>query len=125
MDRSLELALQFPLKITSETIGALQHLRHQDKFTDLPGYDTQQETLRCSHAVNELLDRLIQGIAENPRKSWVLEQFVPTLRAACREDSEARERFGPYLESVMDILGIDGSDGMLTFYLTLGGEDAV
>jgi hypothetical protein len=124
MDQSLELALRFPLKIASEMIEALQRLRRQEKFADLPGYDTQQEMMRCTHAVNELLDHLIEGIDKNPRKSWVLEQFVPTLRAACREDTEARERFGPYLESVMDTLGIDGSDGMLTFYLALGGEDA-
>jgi len=124
MDRSLELALGFPLKITSNTIGELQLLRRQDKFADLPGYDTQQEMIRCTQAVNELLDRLVEGISNNPRKSWVLEQFVPTLRAACKEDTEARERFGPYLEAVMDILGIDGSDGMLSFYLAFGGEDA-
>ena len=124
MSPSLEAQLGFPLPIGASSIEALQALRKQDKFADLPGYDAQQEKLRCSNAVNELLDRLIAGIEANPRKSWVLEQFTPTLRAACKEDTEARERFGPYLEAVMDILGIDGSDGMLTYYLAFGGEDA-
>jgi hypothetical protein len=121
---SLELQLGFPLSIGVHSIEALRDLRDQDKFADLPGYDTKQEKSRCSRAVNELLDRLIAGIEANPRKSWVLEQFIPTLRAACKEDTEARERFGPYLEAVMDILGIDGSDGMLPYYLAFGGDDA-
>src|SRR5688572_26281075 len=116
MSSSQELQLRFPLNISTHNVEALRDLRRQDKFADLPGYETDQEKLRCSHAVNELLDRLIAGVEQNPRKSWVLEQFIPTLRAACKEDTEARERFGPYLETVMDILGIDGSDGMLTYY---------
>jgi hypothetical protein len=124
MGSSLELQLGFPLSIAAHNVEALRDLRRQDKFADLPGYETDQEKARCSDAVNELLDRLIAGVEANPRKSWVLEQFVPTLRAACKEDTEARERFGPYLEAVMDILGIDGSDGMLTYYLAFGGEDA-
>ena len=114
----------FPLRITEQEIQALSDLRLQDKFTDLPGYNTEQEKLRCSRAVNDLLDRLIAGVHKNPRKSWVLEQFVPTLRVACREDTEARERFGPYLERVMTIFSIESSEGMLTYYLTSGGEDA-
>jgi hypothetical protein len=115
----------FPLRVTSEAITALRALHAAPKFTDLPGDDTAAEQARCSSLVDQMLDRLIQGIAANPRKSWVLEQWVQLLELACHEDTEARERFGPYLEQIMDILGIETSDGMLNFYLAMGGVDAV
>ena len=34
-----------------------------------------------------------------------------------QEGSEAREHFGMELEHIMDILGIESSDGMLSYYL--------
>jgi hypothetical protein len=103
---------------------SFRSLRAGAKFDDLPGYNTEQEQARCSALVDELIDRLLAGIEANPRKSWVLEQCLPTLKAACLEDTEARERFGPYLERILDILGIESSDGMFTFYLAFGGVGA-
>jgi hypothetical protein len=47
----------------------------------------------------------------------VLEQFQPSLEAAESEDTEGREHFGTELEMIMEILGIDSSDGLLTHYL--------
>lgn len=111
----------YPLRIDASVLAALQALRMETKFADLPGYDTADEQARCSQRIDDLLDLLIGGIRQNPRKSWVLEQFVPTLAGACAEDTEARERFGPYLERILDILGIESSDGMLNFYLAFGG----
>ena len=124
MDPSLSSLLGFPLQVDSHAVDALRQLRAEDKFTDLPGTNTADEKLRCTAKVNEMLDRLISGIQQHPRKSWVLEQFVPTLESACQEDTEARERFEPYLERVMDVLGIESSDGMLNHYLAFGGDDA-
>lgn len=98
-------------------------MKQLEKFADLPGLEIAEEQRRCGAKVNELIDRLVDGIVQNPRKSWVLEQFVPTLRAACEEDTEARERFGRYFEQIMDVLGIESSDGMLTYYLAFGGDD--
>jgi hypothetical protein len=114
----------YALDVGSDTIARLQELRAEPKFVDLPGYNTRDEQVRCTRTVDELLDRLIAGLESNRRKSWVFEQFIPTLRAACEEDTEARERFGPYMERIMDILGIDSSEGMLTAYLTFGGVGA-
>ncbi len=111
----------YPLKIDATVLAALKAVRIKTKFADLPGYDTAEEQARCSRRVNDLLDLLIGGIEQSPRKSWVLEQFLPTLEAACEEDTEARERFGPYLEQILDILGIESSDGMLNFYPAFGG----
>jgi hypothetical protein len=111
----------YPLQVSSQMLASLRELHAASKFEDLPGHDTQEEQARCTALVNDLIDRLIAGIQANPRKSWVLEQCVETLEAACREDTEARERFGPYLERILDILRIESSDGMFSFYLALGG----
>lgn len=75
----------FPLRISEETVASLLQIRRLEKFADLPGSDTADEQRRCDAKVNELIDRLVEGIVRNPRKSWVLEQFLPTLRAACEE----------------------------------------
>ena len=114
----------YPLVVNAAVRRALELLRAAPKFEDLPGLDTGEEQARCSALVDAILDRVINGIEANPCKSWVLEQCLDTLTAACHEDTEARERFGPYLERMMDILGIASSDGMLTFYLTFGGVGA-
>ena len=114
----------YPLRVNRETLASFLSLRAAIKFDDLPGYDTEQEQARCSAVVDDLIDRLVAGIEANPRKSWVLEQCLPTLKAACLEDTEARERFGPYLERILDILGIESSDGMFNFYLAFGGVGA-
>jgi hypothetical protein len=118
---NLDVIERYPLNIDAAVLESLRRLRDEVKFTDLPGYNTEAEQARCSGLVDELLDRVTQGIQENPRKSWVLEQCVSTLEAACSEDTEARERFGQYLERLMDIVGISSSDGMLNFYLAFGG----
>jgi hypothetical protein len=47
----------------------------------------------------------------------VLKQFQESLEIVQEEDTEAREHFGMELERVMDILGIESSDGVLTHYL--------
>jgi hypothetical protein len=63
------------------------------------------------------LDRLIAGASSNPGKSWVLDQFRPTLERVEMEDTEGRERVGAYMERIMDIFGIESSDGLLSNYL--------
>ena len=124
MGSDLSSLFPFRIEVTAEMIGTLEKLRAADKFTDLPGFDTEDERVRCTAKVNELLDRLIAGLRQDPRKTWVLEQFVPTLRSAYVEDTEARERFGPYLASVMDAVGIESSSGLLDYYLAFGGDIA-
>ncbi|MFO1394797.1 MAG: DUF4844 domain-containing protein [Steroidobacteraceae bacterium] len=124
MSVDLTSVIGFPLRISDDTVARLLQIKRLEKFTDLPGPEANEERRRCSVTVDELIDRLVEGIVQNPRKSWVLEQFVPTLRAACAEDTEARERFGPYFEQIMNVFGIESSDGMLTYYLAFGGDDA-
>ena len=64
-----------------------------------------------------LVDRLLAGLSGNPQKLWVMGQFQPALAAMQTEDTEAREHFGMSVERIMDVLGIESSDGILGFYL--------
>lgn len=108
-----------PLFISEKSLLQLQIFRAADKFIDLPGVDTTEERERLSALFNELLDHLISGIEQNPSKLWVMKQFQLPLTAMGVEDTEAREHFGVHLERLMDILGIDSSDGLLNYYLSV------
>jgi hypothetical protein len=44
-------------------------------------------------------------------------EFQRHLTKVQLEDSEGREHIGIEVEEVMDILGIESSDGLLSFYL--------
>jgi len=106
-----------PLSISPEAVQQLEAYRVSQKFTELPGTDTAEEQARLSRIFNELLERLIAGLHENPSKLWVMRQFQPSLDAVRMEDTEGRDHFGMHLERVMDILNIESSDGLLGFYL--------
>jgi hypothetical protein len=64
-----------------------------------------------------LLDRLLCDIEAHPSKLWVLTEFQKALVLLEGEDTEGREHFGMEMENIMDILGIESSDGLLTAYL--------
>ena len=106
-----------PLTITPETLDRLRAFAAAEKFTDLPGLDTSEEQARLSAALNSLLSILIAGLAQNPRKLWVMAQFQPVIDSLYGEDTEGKEAFGAHLGQIMDILGIESSDGLLGFYL--------
>ena len=106
-----------PLLITPQAIQQLTILRETAKFNDLPGNDIVEEKERLSKVLDKLLDELIAGVSNNPRKIWVMRHLHTALQAVEMEDTEGREHFGVYLEQVMDILNIKSSDGLLNFYL--------
>jgi uncharacterized protein DUF4844 len=56
--------------------------------------------------INALLDRLIQDVPDNPRKSWVIASMEPTVDEFHLEDTEARQRCVDYLEKILRIVGI-------------------
>ena len=100
--------------------GWLQELRAfrgKAKLDDLPGVDPGKERERLAAVLNELADALINGIESNPRKLWVMKRFQRFRARMETEDTEGREHFGMEVEQVMDILGIESSDGLLSFYL--------
>ena len=105
------------LSVSVQDVQELKRLREFEKFVKLPGTNTAAEQARLSQIADELLEHLIAGTLENPNKLWVLSQFQPALEAMQMEDTEGREHFGEFLEQIMDILKIESSDGLLSFYL--------
>ncbi|MDN4036514.1 DUF4844 domain-containing protein [Massilia sp. YIM B02443] len=106
-----------PLTVDARVTEQLRDYRLASKLTHLPGIDVTEERERLEKNLDNLVDRLLEGIEKNPTKRWVLAQFQPSLEAVEYEDTEGREHFGMEIELIMDILGIDSSDGLLTHYL--------
>ena len=106
------------LTITAATLADLHEFRLEAKFQEdlvafYPGAPDEVIRVRCESRLNGLLDRLIAGISSNPSKDYVLQEFRATLGLFDAEDSEERDRVALYLERVMDIVGIESSDGLL------------
>lgn len=105
------------LNIDDHVIESLTAFRKKPKLVNLPGVDPTIERERISNVVNELIDSLLSGVKSNPSKLWVLSTFQSYLVKIEQEDTEGREHFGIEAEEIMDILGIESSDGLLGFYL--------
>lgn len=106
-----------PLVIDKAVLERLAAFRRMEKFGDLPGTDTRVERARLTAVINRLTDRLVAGVESHPSKRWVLAEFQRSLKLVAQEDTEAREQFGTALEALMDIVGIESSDGLLSAYL--------
>ena len=106
-----------PIEVDDSTVMKLHILKAVEKFGSLPGENTAEERKRLSTILNDLLLRLISGVQANPTKLWVLAEFQRSLVLVENEDTEGREHFGTELESIMDVLEIESSDGLLAAYL--------
>ena len=60
-----------------------------------------------------LVDTLLAGVEAHPTKFWVMKQFQKTLERVGEQDAAARDLVRGQLEKLMDILGIESSDGVL------------
>ncbi|TVP14334.1 DUF4844 domain-containing protein [Shewanella sp. KCT] len=106
------------LEITDSAVIELQDFLAQKKFIEdssLKYPRAPDESVRASaeKVINDLTSRLIIGIPDNPTKAYVLGQFKLSLSQLESYDSEERDRALSYLESIMDILSIQSSDGLL------------
>jgi len=106
-----------PLTIDGQVLQGLSAFRSRAKMVSLPGADPTTERQRLSGILNELADVLLRDVEAHPSKRWVMEQFQRSLVLVEAEDTEGREHFGSEMETLMEILGIDSSDGLLAFYL--------
>lgn len=106
-----------PLAVDADVMSELVAFRSKPKLAQLPGVDPTAERERLSGVLDALANKLIAGVQANPSKLWVLTQFQPYLELVDNEDTEGREHFGMEIEEIMDILGIESSDGLLSFYL--------
>lgn len=110
------------LHITPETLAKLDALRHRPKYVDEPGtiYNGMRpEGLRVASEaqLNHLIDRLRQRVEARPSKKVVLQEIARTLDEFQGVDTEDRERICRYAEELMDIFGIESSDGLLNRFL--------
>jgi len=106
-----------PLRVDVRVMESLGQFRAREKLPNLPGVDPTLERERLSSVLNGLVDDLLAGLEEHPSKLWVLTQFQRALIQVEMEDTEGREHFGLEMENIMDLLGIESSDGLLSFYL--------
>lgn len=114
----LSMVIDSPIEVGSRTIHLLTELLLKDKFNALFDEDGDAgESQRLEAIINCLIEILIKSVSANKTKLWVLQQFKESLERVELEDTEARELFGVLLEEIMDILGIESSDGLLAFYL--------
>jgi hypothetical protein len=78
-----------------------------------PGATNEADRVKFEAKVNELARRLLKLPLAEQTKARVLDQFRPTMNEFEEADSEERDRFLGYLEELMNIFGIESSDGLL------------
>jgi hypothetical protein len=110
------------LKLPQDVIAQLQSLRATPKFgPDLPSYTGVLDPVERQHdetAMNDLIDKIAAGIESHPNKKFVLDEFSAALKNFDRAaDTEDRERVCMNIEKIMDIVGLESSDGLLNNWL--------
>jgi hypothetical protein len=113
----LEDVLDEDLIVDAGMLERLSAFRRCAKLVDLPGVDPAAERARLTALLNDLADTLLEGLMANPTKLWAMRQFQRSLVRVENEDAEGKDHFGTELETIMGVLGIESSDGLLTFYL--------
>jgi hypothetical protein len=112
-----EFVQDAPLFVVPAMLEQLRAWQGGAKLADLPGPSPSPERERLAAELDRLGERLLAGVEAHPTKFWVLKQFQQSLEAVRGEDLRSREYFGEELERLMEILGIESSDGVLSYYL--------
>lgn len=103
------------LRAGPEVLARLAQLRDEPKFIPA-GVVRPDERIRMEPIINDMLDRLIAGLSQNPRKTWALEEIRKTVASFYREDTEIRERCVSYVLRTLTILGIDDTNRVFYRY---------
>lgn len=113
----LSLVEDAPIQVNEAVLAELRRLVGEDHVTLLPGLDTAAEKLEANQAIDALLEQLLDGLGEHPSKRWMLGCFQSMLTRLEHDDTEYREHVGMALERIMDVVHVESSDGLLSFYL--------
>jgi hypothetical protein len=112
------------LDITHDTITSLKEFRALPKFgpddTRYPpyvGFLPASLTPAAEAELNTLVDQLIETLPDTPDKALVLKLFSQCLLWFAGYDTEDRERICDYLVEIMDIIGLESSDGLLNNFM--------
>ena len=87
--------------------------KFQEDLPFYPGAIDEPSRLRLQAGIDDLATRLLP-LADRPLdKAAVLDEFRQTMGEIDRGESEDVERCAGYMEALMDIFGIESSDGLL------------
>jgi len=103
------------MSVASDKKQALERFVALPKFREEGLYRPPSEAKRLEYEarLNALAKRLLAKLSPPPSKLEVLNEFKPTLKEFEYEDSEDRDQLLRYIENIMDIFGIESSDGLL------------
>jgi hypothetical protein len=109
---------QMELENTKETVAKLTALKAKEKFIGgesifYSGAPSEEIRLIAQTSTNKLIQRLIDTPDKELNKSYIMSLFVESATPLQNMDSEELERGLEYMEEVMDIYGIESSDGLL------------
>lgn len=120
--------MQADLSITPEVLAQLRAFRAKPKFepdeTRFPpyvGYLPETERGKAGEELDAIADALIEGLQDQPTGAFVLSRFAVGLLWFAGGDTEDRERCCDYLVELMDIVGLESSDGLLNRFMYGGG----
>jgi hypothetical protein len=111
-----------PLHVTPATIERLRMLKPEltfgpDQKTFYTGVPDPADRAIGDAAFSQLVDILLANLVRHPSKKFVLQQFKLALSKFSSADTEDRERAASYCEKIMDVVGIESSDGVLNRWL--------
>lgn len=112
------------LRIGDEQLAALRELRAQSKFHEYmappmhyPGAPNDAVRLEAQALVDGIIDELVATLPRQPRKSQVLATFKRRIAPAQFWDTEERERIAAYLDEIMTVAGMNGSNDLINVWL--------
>lgn len=116
--------MQADLTITPAVLDQLRSFRARSKFgpddSRFPGYVgylPETDRADAERELNAVVDALIAGLPGQPAGALVLNCFAKGLLWFASSDTEDRERCCDYLVEVMDIVGLESSEGLLNRFM--------
>jgi hypothetical protein len=103
--------------IKLDQLAALKSEKKFDAFIMYSGAPSEEIRVRCESSVNGLLATLVRGLPKQPDTAFVLSAFKSYLDNFNGEDTEEKERACGYCEQIVDILGMENSEGVLNNWL--------
>ena len=109
------------LQITAKTLNELRTLKKTPKF--LPdqekfyfGAPSEKVRSEAESKINELIELLIKGLPQNPKKSFVLQEFKKSLPSFDEYDTEERDQALLYFDKIMEITNTTESNEILNVW---------
>ena len=109
------------LEVTPQVIESLKALRAERKFEPdpqrfYPGATNEATRRLAEESVNLALDSLVVGLADTPKKSFVLATFKRALPGFERFDSEEMDETLHYFSEALRIVGMRGSNELFNVW---------